>query len=54
MIVRAGMRPVDVLIVDEAAQSTEAETCIAFQVLYIRQNIVVHVTLSHTKIPHFY
>lgn len=26
------MRPVDVLVVDEAGQSTEAETCIAFQV----------------------
>jgi hypothetical protein len=30
--VRMGMRAVDVLVVDEAGQSTEAETCIAFLV----------------------
>eukprot|EP00124_Ichthyophonus_hoferi_P001372 Ihof_evm6s69 gene=Ihof_evmTU6s69 len=30
-VVRTSMRAVDVVLVDEAAQSTEAETCIAFQ-----------------------
>jgi hypothetical protein len=44
-----GMRAVDVLVVDEAGQSTEAETCIAF--LVCLAVVVLAMYFSHIYIP---